>query len=115
MQDFIVKAIAAGLGLAAAAHFVPGVKFTNTGTLVVAAILLGLVNAIVKPVAVILTFPITLITLGLFLLVLNGLMLWLVAAMLKGFTITGLWPAIIGSLVVSIVSWLTLLVLGEAG
>ncbi|MET0545447.1 MAG: phage holin family protein [Caulobacterales bacterium] len=113
MEGFIIKAIAAGLGLAAAAHFVPGVKFTSTASLVVAAILLGVVNALVKPVAVIVTLPLTIVTIGLFLFVLNGLLLWLVAAMLKGFTITGLWPAILGSIVVSIVSWVTLLVLGE--
>ncbi len=114
MNAFIVQAVATGLGLAAAAHFVKGVTFSNTGTLIVAAILLGVVNAIVKPVAVLLTLPLTIVTLGLFLFVINGLMLWLVAAMLKGFTITGLWPAIIGSIVVSLVSWVTLVVLGEA-
>ncbi len=114
MNAFIVQAVATGLGLAAAAHFVKGVTFSNTGTLIVAAILLGVVNAIVKPVAVLLTLPLTIVTLGLFLFVVNGLMLWLVAAMLKGFTITGLWPAIIGSIVVSVVSWVTLVVLGEA-
>lgn len=114
MQAFIVQAIATGLGLAAAAHFVPGIKFSNNGTLIVAAILLGLVNAIVKPIAFFLTFPLTLVTLGLFLFVLNGLMLWLVASFLKGFSVAGLWPAILGSVVVSIVSWLTLLVIGEA-
>ena len=114
MNAFIVQAVATGLGLASAAHFVKGVTFSNTGTLIVAAILLGVVNAIVKPVAVLLTLPLTIVTLGLFLFVINGLMLWLVAAMLKGFTITGLWPAIIGSIVVSVVSWVTLVVLGEA-
>lgn len=114
MNEFIIKAVAAGFGLAAAAHFVKGVSFTNLGSLVVAAILLGVVNAIVKPVAVLLTLPLTIVTLGLFLFVINGLMLWLVAAMLKGFTVTGLWPAIIGSIVVSVVSWVTLVVLGEA-
>ena len=114
MNGFIVQAVATGFGLAAAAHFVKGVTFSNTGSLIVAAILLGVVNAIVKPVAVLLTLPLTIVTLGLFLFVINGLMLWLVAALLKGFTISGIWPAIIGSIVVSVVSWVTLLILGEA-
>lgn len=114
MNGFIIQAVATGLGLAAAAHFVKGVTFSNTGSLIVAAILLGVVNAFVKPVAFFFTLPLTFITLGLFLFVLNGLMLWLVAAFLKGFTISGLWPAILGSLVVSIVSWVALRIFGDA-
>ena len=114
MNGFIIQAVATGLGLAAAAHWVKGISFTNLGSLVVAAILLGVVNAFVKPIAVILTLPVTILTLGLVLLVINGLMLWLVAALLKGFTITGLWPAVLGSIVVWLVSWVTLAIIGDA-
>ena len=72
----------------------------------VAAIVLGVVNAVVRPIAVVLTFPITIVTLGLFLLVVNAGMVSLVAWVLPNFTIAGFWPAVLGALTVSIVSWL---------
>jgi putative membrane protein len=71
----------------------------------VAAFLLGIVNAILRPVLVFLTFPITLVTLGLFLLVINGLMLWLVSALVRGFHVSGFWGAVLGSIFISLVSW----------
>jgi putative membrane protein len=71
----------------------------------VAAFLLGIVNTILRPILVFLTFPITLVTLGLFLLVINGLMLWLVSALVKGFYVSGLWGAVLGSIFISLVSW----------
>ena len=72
----------------------------------VAAFLLGIVNTILRPVLVFLTFPITLVTLGLFLLIINGLMLWFVSALVKGFYISGFWGAVLGSILISIVSWI---------
>jgi len=72
----------------------------------VAAFLLGIVNAILRPVLVLLNFPITLVTLGLFLLVINGLMLWLVSALVRGFYVNGFWGAVLGSILISIVSWI---------
>jgi len=72
----------------------------------VAAFVLGIVNAILRPVLVVLTIPLTLLTLGLFLLVINGLMLWLVAAFVKGFHVNGFWGAVLGSILVSLVSWI---------
>ena len=72
----------------------------------VAAFLLGIVNTILRPILVLLTLPITLLTLGLFLLVINGLMLWLVSALVRGFYVSGFWGAVLGSILVSIVSWL---------
>ena len=71
----------------------------------VAAFLLGIVNAILRPVLAFLTFPITLVTLGLFLLVINGLMLWLVSALVRGFHVSGFWGAVFGSILISLVSW----------
>ena len=70
-----------------------------------AALLLGIVNTILRPILILLTLPITLLTLGLFLLVINGLMLWLVAALVKGFHVNGFSEAVIGSILISIVSW----------
>ena len=71
----------------------------------IAAFLLGIVNAIIRPILVLLTLPITILTLGLFLLVINGLMLWLVSAFVKGFQVNGFWGAVLGSILISIVSW----------
>ncbi len=72
----------------------------------VAAFLLGIVNTLLRPVLVFLTFPITLVTLGLFLLIINGLMLWLVSALVKGFYVSGFWGAVLGSILISVVSWI---------
>jgi putative membrane protein len=72
----------------------------------IAAFLLGILNSILRPVLVLLTLPITILTLGLFLLVINGLMLWLVSALVKGFQVNGFWGAVLGSILISIVSWI---------
>jgi putative membrane protein len=72
----------------------------------VAAFLLGIVNTIIRPILVLLTLPLTVLTLGLFLLVINGLMLWLVSALVSGFHVNGFWGAVFGSILISIVSWI---------
>jgi putative membrane protein len=105
MLNFILRALAAAAGLWVAAKIVPGISYSTVGSLIIAAVLLGLVNAVIKPIVVILTLPFTIVTLGLFLLVVNGLMLMLTAALIDGFGVQGLVAAILGSVVVSIVSW----------
>ena len=90
------------LGLWLATQILPGLHFDSAGTLLAAALLLGIVNAIVRPIAVVLTLPLTLLTLGLFLLVINAAMLGLVALLLGGFQISGFWTALGGSLIVSV-------------
>lgn len=83
-------------------------------TALIVALLLGLLNTVVRPVLLLLTLPITIITLGLFIFVLNGLLLWFVASFVKGFTIDGFWPAVFGAIVYSLISWAaTSLILGE--
>ena len=72
----------------------------------VAAFLLGIVNAIIRPILVLFTLPLTVVTLGLFLLVINGFMLWLVSALVGGFHVSGFWGAVLGSILISLVSWL---------
>ncbi len=74
-------------------------------TALIVALVLGLLNTIVRPVLLVLTFPITIVTLGLFIFVLNGLLLWFVASFVKGFTIAGFWPAVFGAIVYSLISW----------
>ncbi|MBV6417880.1 MAG: hypothetical protein CMLOHMNK_02656 [Steroidobacteraceae bacterium] len=106
MTGFILRALIAAGGLWLASRWVGGFSITTTSTLLIAAALLGVVNAVVRPIAIVLTFPITIVTLGLFLLVVNAGMVSLVAWVLPDFTIAGFWPAVLGALVVSVVSWL---------
>jgi putative membrane protein len=105
MQAFLIRLLINALGLWLAAAIVPGIVIQGTGTLVLAALLIGVVNALVRPVAFILTLPITIVTLGIFLLVLNAAMFALVAWLLPGFTVSGFWSALFGWLIVSIVGW----------
>jgi len=113
MVNFIVRAVFAGLGLWLAAQLLDGVSFDDTTTLIVAAVLLGLVNAIVRPIVVILTLPFTIITLGLFLLVVNAAMIGLVAVLLKGFTVDGLGSGVLAAIITGIVSWAGSIVAAE--
>src|SRR3989344_2271301 len=92
----------AALGLWAASAIVPGVNVSNTGTLILAAILLGVVNALVRPVLVILTLPLTILTLGLFLLVVNAATIGLVAWLLRGVTVDGLIPGVLAAIVTGV-------------
>ena len=105
MEGFLIRAVVVGIGLWLAAQIVPGIEFRSTESLIAAALLLGIVNAFVRPIIVILTLPITLVTLGLFLLVINALMIELVAYFLKGFMVAGFWSAIGAAIVVGLTSW----------
>lgn len=115
MRGFLIRAAVVALGLWLASQIVPGVEIRTPGSLIAAALLLGVVNAVIRPILVILTFPITLLTLGLFLLVINGLMIELVAHFLDGFTVAGFWPAVFCAIVVSITSWLMAGFVGPQG
>jgi putative membrane protein len=115
MRGFLIRAVVVALGLWLASQLVPGVEIRTTGSLIAAALLLGVVNAIVRPILVILTLPITLLTLGLFLLVINGLMIELVSHVLGGFVVAGLGPAILCAIVVSVTSWLMSGFIGPQG
>jgi putative membrane protein len=102
MTKFALRAVIAALGLWLATLLVSGLAITTPLTLLLAAVLLGICNAVVKPVLVILTLPATVLSLGLFLLVINGAVLALVAWMLPGFTIAGFVSAVLGALIVSV-------------
>jgi putative membrane protein len=106
MAFFILRVLIAALGLWLATEWVPGIAVSTPTTLILAALLLGVVNAIVRPIVVLLTLPVTLVTLGLFLLVINAAMLGLVAAFLPGFSIAGFWAAFLAAILVSVVSWI---------
>lgn len=115
MLGFLLRAALVALGLWLATMIFSGLTFDGPGTLIAAALLLGIVNAIVRPIAVILTLPLTILTLGFFLLVVNAGMLGLVAWFLDGFSISGFWTALGASLLVSIVAWVASGLIGGAG
>jgi putative membrane protein len=102
MTKFALRAVIAAVGLWLATLLISGLQIADPMTLILAAVLLGVINAFVKPILVILTLPITVLSLGIFLLVINAAMLALVAWILPGFTISGFGAALIGAIVVSI-------------
>ncbi|HEY5658293.1 MAG TPA: phage holin family protein [Myxococcota bacterium] len=115
MPGFAVRTLIAALGLWIAAAVVPGLEFSGTGVLLIAAVLLGVVNAVVRPLVVLFTLPIAILTLGAFLWVINAAMLGLVAALLDGFRLDGFFPALFGALVVSVTSWIASWYVGPSG
>jgi putative membrane protein len=115
MTGFVLRVAIVALGLWFATQILPGLHFASAGYLLGAALLLGIVNAIVRPVAVVLTLPLTLLTLGLFLLVINAAMLGLVALLLSGFEISGFWTAVGASLIVSLTGWVASGLIGNNG
>ncbi|MGH7547660.1 MAG: phage holin family protein [Gemmatimonadales bacterium] len=115
MRGFFFRLVITALGLWAAATIIPGMEIDGVGNLIVSALLLGLVNAIIRPIIIILTLPLTVLTLGLFILVVNGVSLALVAWLMPGFAVTGLGPAILGSIVVGLTSWFASAFVGSSG
>jgi putative membrane protein len=115
MPGFVLRWATSALALWVAAAVVPGMTIRGTGTLLLAALLLGLANAVVRPVVILLTLPVTLLSLGLFLLVINAAMLGLVAALLANFTLAGFGSALLGSILVSLVGWLVSWNIGSSG
>ena len=115
MRGFILRTLVCAGGLWLAAHLLSAVRFDTEWTLLGAALLLGLVNAVVRPLLVVLTFPITVLTLGLFLLVVNAAMLGLVAWLMDGFVLGGFGDALVASVVVSVTGWLGNWLIGPRG
>jgi len=97
---WILNAVA----LLAVAYLLPGIKVLSFGSAMWAALILGLVNMLIKPVLILLTLPITIVTLGLFLFVINALLFWFVGSMLNGFKVNGFWWAVVGAFVYSLIS-----------
>jgi putative membrane protein len=112
-SGFLVHTIVVAISVWVATEMLDGVSATGWLPLLIMAVVLGLVNAIIRPILVVLTFPLTVITLGLFLLVVNGLAFSLAAALVPGFHVATLWSGILAGIVVSIVSWLIGLVTGS--
>jgi len=104
-MGIVLRVIINMAALWVAASLIPGIRLGGLGYTVLAALVLGIINAVVRPVLVVLTFPITLLTLGLFLFVLNAFCLWLTSRLVPGFEVHGFAAALLGALVISVVSW----------
>lgn len=115
MRGFFFRLVITALGLWAAATIVPGMDITGWRALLVSALLLGIVNAVIRPIILILTLPLTILTLGLFILVVNGISLGVVAWLVPGFELAGLVPATLGAIVVGLTSWLASTFVGGSG
>ncbi len=114
-MGFLARVLVNALAIFFAAAVVPGVSISGPLAALGAGLVFGLVNAIVRPVLLVLTLPLTLVTLGLFLFVLNGFCFWLTSVLVKGFEVHGFWAAIFGALLVSVVSWLLTAFLSDRG
>lgn len=106
MPQFLITWLITAVSLLITAHFIPGFELKGIAAAAIAAVVIGLVNAIVRPILFWLTLPITILTLGLFTFVLNALTIWIASGLTPGFRIDGFIPALIGSLVLAIVSGL---------
>ena len=105
MVRLLIGWILNAVALLAVAYLMPTIQVASVGTALIAALVLGLVNTLVRPLLIILTLPVTLLTLGLFLLVLNGLLFWAVGSFLDGFSVGGFWPGFFGAILYSLISW----------
>ena len=113
MTRFLLRATAAAFGFWIASRVVPGLHVGGLATLIWAGIVLGLLNAIVRPVLILFTLPLSILTLGLFLFVVNGLTVWAATWFAPGVHVGGLWPAILTAVIISIVSWIANGVFGD--
>ena len=106
MSGLITRWFINALAILATAYLVQGIRVEGFMAALIAALILGIVNAIIRPIAILLTLPVNFVTLGLFTFVINGLMLWLAGSIVRGFYVRSLWAGIIGSVVVSIISYI---------
>jgi putative membrane protein len=105
MLRILVVWLINALALAAVAYLMPSVSVESAGAALAAALVLGLVNALVRPVLVLLTLPVTILTLGLFIFVINGLLFWAVGSFVSGFHVAGFWSGVLGAIIFSLISW----------
>ena len=110
----LLRLLLNGVAVFVAAQLIPGIGLASPWTALAGGIVLGLVNAVIRPVLILLTLPATLLTLGLFIFVVNAICLALAAWLVPGFTISGFWAALFGALVISVVSWLLSVLLTDS-
>lgn len=114
-MGILLRTVVNAATIYAASRLVPGIEVAGLGSALVAGLVLGFINAVVRPVLVFLTLPLTLLTLGLFLFVLNAFCLWLTSVLVPGFVVAGFGPAFLGALLISAVSWLLTAFLTDSG
>ena len=115
MRGFLLRLLITALGLWIADQLLAGIAFTSTSALLVSALLLGVVNAVIRPILLVLTLPLTVLTLGLFILIVNGISLEIVHWLVPGFTITSLGSATVGAIIVGLTSWAASHFIGGSG
>ena len=115
MMNLLLAWLVNTVSLIGVAYLMPSIKVDTFVTALIAALVLGLVNAIIRPVLVLLTLPVTLLTLGLFIFVINGLLFWAVGSFVKGFVVDGFWAGFLGAIVYSLISWVLSALLLKSG
>ncbi len=105
-MSLLLRWLIGAVSLMLVTYMVPGIKVESFYTALIAALILGLINSLIKPILIVLTLPVNILTLGLFTLVINALLFWLAATIVKGFGVAGFWPAFFGALAMSVVSWI---------
>lgn len=106
MNRFLLRWAVSSISILIVAHIVKGIEISNPWIVVIVAFVLGIINAFLRPLVILVTLPINILTLGIFTLFINGFLFYLVSKIVKGFTITGFWPAFFGALLFSIISFL---------
>jgi putative membrane protein len=115
MKGILIRWIINAVALILASHVIKGIEVDHLLAAFVAAAVLGVMNAVVRPILILLTLPITLLTLGLFILIVNGFMLYVAGAVVKGFHVTGFWSAVFGALFLSVISWIANAFINDRG
>lgn len=106
MREFLIRWFVTTLSVMGAAWVIPGVSYDSTGTLIGAALMLGIINALVRPVLLLLSLPFIIVTMGFFILVINALLLIFVSKIIPGFHVGGFWTALFAGIVIGIISWI---------
>lgn len=115
MRGLLFRWVVSALGLILVSQIFDGIRVDGLGWAFIAAVFLGIFNALIRPLIIVLTLPLNILTLGFFTLVINGLMLWLTGKLLAGFSVHGFWAAVGGALVLSLISWGASTLIGERG
>lgn len=115
MKGLLLRWVINAVGIAFASYIIRGIEVQGPRSIFVAAAVLGIFNALLRPLLLVLTLPINILTLGLFTLILNGLMLWLVGTVVKGFEVHGFLPAVAGALIISVISFMANLLINDQG
>lgn len=106
MKEFIIRWFITTLAVLGTSHLIPGISYSSTGVLLGAALLLGIINALVRPVLLLLSLPFIIVTMGFFILVINALLLLFVSAVVPGFHVEGFWSALWAGIVIGLISWI---------